>query len=490
MDTADAEPFAHPAEPFDPQFFAASSGLHAALDPLARSFLETTWHLLEAAGQTRDSLKQQYASDVGVFVGPWQGLFEGIAGATAAAPPLQADMAELVAQHFQWSGPRVAVDSAAALSTLCLAGRSLLEGRCKLAVAAGIGDAPQPLPVDDPPRSGFFQPAHGLGAVLLKPWSRALADGDSVLAVLDASTGARLSPDPGPPSVTGAAAPACRPEILVLSANTPVALRLLVRRLLQHLRRLPSGAKVASLGDLAYTLQSCREEMNCRLALVVNSLEDLAYSLEPTLAQPEVVTTGVRKAMVLAPSGAPVTLYQGDLRHSAPVRSLLSGSAGDAMVQALLSDGDLESVALYWVQGGRVDWAALRAGQRLRKLPLPLYPFLLSPSERQWLEADPAAPQATRASPQAVESALTAIWCDLLGLDRIGRHQNFFELGGDSQLGMHLISRVRDALQVDLPLSTLYETPTLARMGEKIAFLAPSLDAAGAELDYEEGIIL
>ncbi|PYP88150.1 MAG: non-ribosomal peptide synthetase [Blastocatellia bacterium AA13] len=70
-----------------------------------------------------------------------------------------------------------------------------------------------------------------------------------------------------------------------------------------------------------------------------------------------------------------------------------------------------------------------------------------------------------------VEQLLTAIWEQVLGTGRIGRLQNFFECGGHSLLATQVVSRVRCTFNVELPLRSLFETPTVAGLAETIETL-------------------
>jgi amino acid adenylation domain-containing protein len=114
-------------------------------------------------------------------------------------------------------------------------------------------------------------------------------------------------------------------------------------------------------------------------------------------------------------------------------------------------------------------------------------------------QPDPLIPVRHYTPPQnRTEKILAEIWGHLLKRDRIGRHDDFFSIGGHSLLAVQIISRVRKAFQVTLPVRTVFEKPTIADLAGWIeqartareAVMAPS-GALDEEIfdDGEEGEI-
>jgi amino acid adenylation domain-containing protein len=78
-------------------------------------------------------------------------------------------------------------------------------------------------------------------------------------------------------------------------------------------------------------------------------------------------------------------------------------------------------------------------------------------------------PHATFIAPSTpTEEMLAGIWAEILGVEKVGTHDNFFELGGHSLLATRVISQLRKVFQVELPLSRLFEAPTVSTLAEYI----------------------
>jgi acyl transferase domain-containing protein len=200
------------------------------------------------------------------------------------------------------------------------------------------------------------------------------------------------------------------------------------------------------------------------------------------------------------------------LRHATdkmPVVCLLRDRRDDG-VAAMRVVGEL------WRLGVRVDWDKVNSSRRYCRLSLPAYPF-----ERQpyWIQGrnnplstgqanDQSLPGSKYGSRQErspddpyiapvteTEEALAAIWQAAFGLEAISVHDNFFDMGGHSLMGIQILARVRDQFGLNLPPGTLYERPTLASFAALIdnklwLMKAPEPAYEESGLSYtEEGII-
>ncbi|NBD17980.1 MAG: amino acid adenylation domain-containing protein [Cyanobacteria bacterium] len=86
----------------------------------------------------------------------------------------------------------------------------------------------------------------------------------------------------------------------------------------------------------------------------------------------------------------------------------------------------------------------------------------------------------------ALERELCDIWCQILALEQVGIHDNFFDLGGHSLLITQLLAQVRNVLQVDLPLRSLLEAPTVAELTNKIELAQDKKASVETYLDPAE----
>ncbi len=166
---------------------------------------------------------------------------------------------------------------------------------------------------------------------------------------------------------------------------------------------------------------------------------------------------GVKMAAVDARPGP-----NGDLRLVAYVVPAREGLVVGAMRQAL---GQRLPLAMLPAAFVFLEQLPLTTSQKVDRRALP------DPGrQRPPLAVDYIAPRTP------VEAELAQIWADVLGLEEVGIHDNFLDLGGDSLLASQVVTRVIHTLRVDLPLATLFGAPTVADMAllVTVALLADS----------------
>jgi len=67
-----------------------------------------------------------------------------------------------------------------------------------------------------------------------------------------------------------------------------------------------------------------------------------------------------------------------------------------------------------------------------------------------------------------VEEWLVGLWASIFRVKRVGIQDSFLELGGNSLLATQVISQIREIFQVDLPVSSLFEVPTIAELAKRV----------------------
>ena len=194
---------------FDPHFFGISPREAARMDPQQRLLLEVAWEALEDGGQVRERLA---GTQVGVFIG----ISNNDYGRMQLSDPYRIDAyagtgnalsiaANRLSYLFDFRGPSIAIDTACSSSLVAvhLACRSLWSGESTLALAGGVNLILAPTITINFSKAGVMAPdgrckafdarangyvrSEGAGVVVLKPLSKAVAEGDPIYAVIRGS---------------------------------------------------------------------------------------------------------------------------------------------------------------------------------------------------------------------------------------------------------------------------------------------------------------
>ncbi|MCP4151673.1 MAG: hypothetical protein GY757_28275 [bacterium] len=274
-------------------------------------------------------------------------------------------------------------------------------------------------------------------------------------------------------------------QVILLSARTAAALERMQKKLAVYIKQNPA----VSLDDIAYSLQVGRKTFEYRSMHVVTGREEAIETLE---------------------ADAPANRYTnapGDTPPTTP------GTAGiphnphhaDAATQHQTRDRLLMETAVQWLYGKKTDWADYYSGEERNRAALPTYSFeprryplnvptiqkLLKsrhPDTWQSLTIPGSAPAAgTETEPEsgestahreprppldneyappanALEEKIATLWQEFLGIEPIGIHDDFLQLGGDSLKAITLISRVQKEAKITVPLVEFFKRPTIAHL--------------------------
>ena len=233
------------------------------------------------------------------------------------------------------------------------------------------------------------------------------------------------------------------------------------------------NARMYRTGDLARFLPSGNIEY---LQRIDNQVKFRGFrielgEIEATIAQyPE-----VKEAVVMVREDIPdektlvgyVVLANGvDVDQQIPqLRQFLKGKLPDFMIPSILIT--LEMIPL--TPNGKIDRKALPKSDGIRQLT---EKFVVPRNE--------------------TEQKIAEIWLQVMNLEQVGIHDNFFDLGGYSLLAIQVIARLRKAFQVEILLSNLFQLPTVAELANRVDSLiwaVQGMQVSDSDLtnDYEEG---
>ncbi|MWV45525.1 SDR family NAD(P)-dependent oxidoreductase [Paenibacillus sp. HJL G12] len=201
---------------FDPLFFNITPREAEFMDPQERLFLECVLETLEDAGYTREALSKVQGSglegNVGVYVGVMYdeyqlfGAQEQAKGRMVALSGITSSIANRVSYFCNFHGPSIGLNTmcSSSLIAIHLACQSIRQGECELAIAGGVNVSLHPNKYLVLDRGNFmsskgrcesfgnggdgYVPGEGVGAILLKPLSKAIKDQDQIYGVIKGSS--------------------------------------------------------------------------------------------------------------------------------------------------------------------------------------------------------------------------------------------------------------------------------------------------------------
>lgn len=206
--------FVRDVDAFDHKFFKRSPRESAAMDPQHRLLLQVAYQAVEQAGlfteATRAGLGNRDRNRVGVYIGsPSVDYEHNVAthplNAFMATGNLQSYLPGRLANHFGWTGPAIAFDTACSSSAVAIhtACNNLRNGECNAALAGGVCILTNPHWFQNLTAAGFLSPtgqckpfdekgdgycrAEGIACVLLKRMADARTDGNPILGKLASS---------------------------------------------------------------------------------------------------------------------------------------------------------------------------------------------------------------------------------------------------------------------------------------------------------------
>lgn len=281
-------------------------------------------------------------------------------------------------------------------------------------------------------------------------------------------------------------------RLIIFSAQTARRLEALIKDMYEYLDK----QKDLSLSDIAYTLQTGREAMDHRLAVIVSNHTDLMLVLKNELQK----YTGKS----LQPLTFPV--YRGNLENEMPLESGNSENQNEnGVLKKLAAEGDLAQLANLWVHGAVIPWQSLYHKAQVTTITgLPTYPFeptrywLGTPEEKEESTekdfdrntgAQPECPEEPKEFQKDISVFIIEYLAKKLNLpvERIKPNRNLREYGVDSIIIMSLIRRIDEHFDINTPAREVIEHNSL---GALVEYFNLKIEENGSGADYPDESLL
>lgn len=257
-------------------------------------------------------------------------------------------------------------------------------------------------------------------------------------------------------------------KIFVFSANTKENLLRLAQRFIDFLK-----VEDIALGKLAYSLQTARDVMDFKLAVVAHDKNQLIERLSIYQSS---------KSNLNELSEESIFTAQPTEDHH--LKNFFSGKLAHSLVDMLCVQGSSEELAFYWIQGGKVPWHDLhRASQKVR-CELPNYPFV---RQTYWVDAN--ADSAIVSSrvltehlpPQSKvrDILILEILSEISGIPKsqIPLHKSLHEIGFNSSLAVLLVGRIQKDVT---ELFTIEDLSRCSSIGKLISVISAYVQQTSA----------
>ena len=223
-----------------------------------------------------------------------------------------------------------------------------------------------------------------------------------------------------------------------------------------------SGARIYFTGDLGRMSSEC--------GLIHLGRKDFQIKIRGHRVEPEHIERalmqhhGVKDAVVQCITGksgeGKLIAYFSAAPAAAPKLESLRNHLRNTLPDYMIPSGFVQLAALPLTPNGKIDRHSLPVPANLRPQ---LHAAYVEPGS-------------------VTERLLTEIWQEVLEIDCVGIHDNFYDLGGDSLAATRIVAKIVQHLQLEVPLRALFQAPTVAEMAAVItADLGESTEAAGLE---------